>query len=286
VTITGDHDTLRVLLPHLDEVVRRHVGGTRFGIHMDADGLLTQGDPRLPLTWMDAKVDDWVVTPRRGKPVEINALWFNALKLLASWHRQFENDSSELEGIAERVKTSFNQRFWYDAGSYLYDIVDGEYGDDPSCRPNQILSLSLRYPVLERSRWQAVVDLVAKRLLTPFGLRSLAPEDPKFKAQYFGDLRARDAAYHQGTVWAWLIGPFFDAWLRVHPEKTTEARQLFTGFADHFNEECIGTISEIFDGTAPFTPRGCVAQAWSVAEVLRCLKRLSAPSTQPGLVTS
>jgi predicted glycogen debranching enzyme len=278
VSLTGDHDTLRVLMPHLDEVVRCHVRGTRFGIHMDADGLLTQGDPGLPLTWMDAKVEDWIVTPRRGKPVEINALWFNALKLLASWHRQFDDDPSELESTAERVRASFNRRFWYERGSYLYDIVDGEKGDDAACRPNQIVSLALRYPVLEESRWHPVVEVVTRRLLTPFGLRTLDVDDPMFKAQYFGDLRARDAAYHQGTVWAWLIGPFIEAWLRVHPSREADALALLNGFFDHLNDECIGTISEIFDGTAPFTPRGCVAQAWSVAEVLRCVKRLQSPT--------
>jgi glycogen debranching enzyme len=156
--------------------------------------------------------------------------------------------------------------------------VDGEKGDDATCRPNQIVSLSLRHPVLEESRWLAVVDVVTERLLTPFGLRTLAPDDPTFKAQYFGDLRARDAAYHQGTVWAWLIGPFLDAWLRVHPGRERNALALLKGFTSHLNDACIGTISEIFDGTAPFTPRGCVAQAWSVAEVLRCLKGLETPS--------
>jgi predicted glycogen debranching enzyme len=274
VETSGDLDTLRVLLPHLDDVVQCHVRGTRFGIRMDQDGLLTQGDPNLPLTWMDAKVEGWVVTPRRGKPVEINALWFNALSLLAGWHRQQGDDPHELEQIAARTKASFNQRFWYKAGGYLYDIVDGETGDDAMCRPNQILSLSLRHPVLDESRWRPVVDVVSEQLLTPFGLRTLAPDDPMFKAQYFGDLRARDAAYHQGTVWAWLIGPYIDAWLRVHPGCEGDALSLLKGFGHHLNDACIGTISEIFDGTAPFIPRGCVAQAWSVAEILRCLKRL------------
>jgi predicted glycogen debranching enzyme len=279
VTITDDRDTLRVLLPRLDEIVEKHVAGTRFGIRMDDDALLTQGDPGLPLTWMDAKVEGWVVTPRRGKPVEINALWYNALRLLASWRRQFEADASDLERTAALVKTSFNRRFWIERDGYLFDIVDGESGDDPACRPNQILALALRYPVLDESRWASVVDVVTKRLLTPLGLRTLDPSDPAFNPQYFGDLRARDAAYHQGTVWAWLIGPFLEAWLRVHPGRDREALTLLNGFAEHLNEACIGSISEIFDGTAPFTPRGCVAQAWSVAEVLRCLKRLT-PAAQ------
>ena len=274
ISTTEDMDTLRVLLPHLDEVVRCHIHGTRFGIRVDADGLLTQGDPALPLTWMDAKVDEWIVTPRRGKAVEINALWYNALELLAGWHRLLEEDGGELEAAARRARDSFNTRFWYEAGGYLYDIVDGEQGDDTSCRPNQILAIALRHPVLDERRWLEVVEVVARRLLTPFGLRTLDRGDPKFKAQYFGDLRARDAAYHQGTVWAWLIGPFIEAWLRVHPGREGDARGFLAGFAHHLNEACVGTIGEIFDGTSPFAPRGCVAQAWSVAEVLRCLKRL------------
>ena len=275
VTITDDHDTLRVLLPRLEEVVRKHMEGTRFGIRMDDDSLLTQGDPGLPLTWMDAKVEGWVVTPRRGKPVEINALWYNALILLASWYRQFDADASELERTAALVKESFNRRFWIERDGYLYDIVDGESGDDPACRPNQILALALRHPVLDESRWASMLDVVTTRLLTPFGLRTLDPADPMFKPQYFGDLRARDAAYHQGTVWAWLIGPFVEAWLRVYPGRNQEALALLDGFTGHLNDACIGSISEIFDGRTPFTPRGCVAQAWSVAEVLRCLKRLA-----------
>jgi predicted glycogen debranching enzyme len=274
VTLTGDTDTLRVLLPHLNDVVQHHMQGTRFGIRMDADGLITQGSEHHPLTWMDAKVDNWIVTPRRGKPVEVNALWFNALTLLAGWRRLVDEDPAELEFTAARVRKSFNERFWYESGGHLYDIVDGERGDDPSCRPNQIFSFALKFPVLDESRWAAVLDVVTEQLVTPVGLRSLAPGDPAYKAQYFGDLRARDAAYHQGTVWGWLIGPFIDAWLRVHPDRVADARQFLAGFEKHLNEACIGNVSEVFDGSPPFTPRGCVAQAWSVAEVLRCMKRL------------
>jgi len=276
VSMTKDEETLRELLPSLDDIIRHHRAGTLFGIHVDHDGLLAQGDPQLPLTWMDAKVGDWVVTPRRGKPVEINALFFNAVRLLAEWRRALNVPDHELDAVADRARQSFNQRFWYDAGGYLYDIVDGDAGDDASCRPNQILSFSLRYPVLDEARWPAVLDVVAKKLLTPCGLRTLDPEHPDFKAQYFGDLRARDAAYHQGTVWAWLIGPYIDAWLRVHPGAQPQARKLLDAFDAHLNEACVGSISEIFDATTPHAPRGCVAQAWSVAEVLRCLIRLQA----------
>jgi predicted glycogen debranching enzyme len=276
VTLTRDVDTLRELLPALDDVIAHHRTGTQFGIRVDQDGLLTQGDPQLPLTWMDAKVGDWVVTPRRGKPVEINALFYNAVRLLAEWRRALNVPDVELESLAERTRQSFNRRFWFEVGGYLYDIVDGDTGDDPSCRPNQILSFSLRYPVLDQSRWPAVLGVVTDKLLTPFGLRTLDPDHKDFKAQYFGDLRARDAAYHQGTVWAWLIGPYIDAWLRVHPGDHQQALKLLAGFDSHLSEACVGSISEVFDATAPHAPRGCVAQAWSVAEVLRSLIRLHA----------
>jgi predicted glycogen debranching enzyme len=286
VSVSNDGDTLRELLPALEEVVRLHLAGTRFGIRVDEDGLLTQGDPNLPLTWMDAKVGDWVVTPRRGKPVEINALWFNAVSLLASWLRFFERDASQLEAVAERTRASFNRRFWFDEGQYLYDIVDGLAGDDSSLRPNQIFALALRHPVLEQARWQRIVDVVAARLLTPYGLRTLAPGHPDFKAQYFGDLRARDAAYHQGTVWAWLIGPFIDAWLRVYPSRVHDARSFLAAFDNHLSDACVGTISEVFDATEPYVPRGCVAQAWSVAEVLRALMTLRMRPEDPRGTTS
>jgi predicted glycogen debranching enzyme len=285
VTASKDLDTLRDLLPALGEVVRYHLAGTRFGIRVDADGLLTQGDPNLPLTWMDAKVGDWVVTPRRGKTVEINALWFNAVRLLADWYRLFDRDAGELDAVAARARDSFNRRFWYAEGQYLYDIVDGEHGDDASLRPNQIFSLSLRYPILEESRWQRVVDVVEERLLTPYGLRTLAQGHADFKAQYFGDLRARDAAYHQGTVWAWLIGPFIDAWMRVHPDRRPDARAFLAAFDKHLTDACVGTISEVFDATEPYAARGCVAQAWSVAEVLRSFIKLQVTDA-PGVQAS
>ena len=274
VTLTQDFERLRDLLPSLEEIVRLHLAGTRFGICVDGDGLLTQGAANLALTWMDAKVGDWVVTPRRGKPVEINALWYNAVRLLADWCRAFDRDATHLDAVAERTRAAFNQRFWFDQGKYLYDIVDGEIGDDASFRPNQIFSLSLRYPVLDESRWQRIVDVVGERLLTPFGLRTLESGHKDFKSQYFGDLRSRDAAYHQGTVWAWLIGPFIDAWLRAYPGRREEARTLLAAFDRHLSDACIGTISEVFDASEPYAPRGCVAQAWSVAEVLRSFVKL------------
>ncbi len=280
---TGDRPTLQALLPVFRDIVDHHVRGTRFGIGVDpADGLLRQGAEGYQLTWMDAKVDDWVVTPRRGKAVEINALWYNALRLLARWLREEEGEDhvAALAAMADRVRTSFNDRFWYAEGGYLRDVVDGPAGDDNACRPNQLLAVSLDHPVLDQHRWAPVVATVREQLLTPVGLRSLAPGHPDYKRTYDGDLRARDAAYHQGTVWGWLIGPMVDAWLRVHPDDKTGARRLLEGFTDHLGEACIGSISEIFDAVVPYTPRGCVAQAWSVAEVLRCWVKTSPQRAQ------
>lgn len=281
VETTGDRDTLRVILPKLVEIAEKHLEGTRFGICVDAsDGLLHQGQPGYQLTWMDAKVDDWVVTPRRGKAVEINALWYNALRLLARWltEEQGEAAATMFSEQADRAYESFNRRFWYEAGGHLYDVIDGESGDDPACRPNQVMAISLDHPVLDPSRWEPVLQVVTDRLLTPVGLRSLAPGDKDYKAKYYGDLRSRDAAYHQGTVWAWLIGPYIDAWLKLHPEDPARARQFLDGFVPHLGEACIGSISEIFDAEEPHTPRGCIAQAWSVAEVLRCWGKTAPPA--------
>ncbi|HEY7519079.1 MAG TPA: amylo-alpha-1,6-glucosidase [Methylomirabilota bacterium] len=283
VDATGDVTTLGLVLPVLREIVGYHVRGTRFGIGADpADGLLRQGFESLPLTWMDAKVGDWIVTPRRGKPVEINALWYNALRLLERWTRETDGDAAAQPygELAAQVARAFNARFWYKDGDYLYDIVDGEQGDDAACRPNQIFAVSLPQPVLDAARWERVVEVVRERLLTPYGLRSLARDHPSYKDRYFGDLRSRDAAYHQGTVWAWLIGPFVDAWLRVHPADREGARRWIEAFRDHLKEACVGSVSEIFDAEAPFTPRGCVAQAWSVAEVLRAWLRCATPAYQ------
>ncbi|HJV64414.1 MAG TPA: amylo-alpha-1,6-glucosidase [Geomonas sp.] len=271
--ITGDRATLRLILPQMREIVDRHLSGTSFGIGVDpSDGLLKQGAPGYQLTWMDAKVGDWVVTPRRGKAVEINALWYNALQLLQKWTAE-ERDmaySQQLEQLAEQAFRSFNRRFWYQEGGYLYDVIDGEQGDDTACRPNQIFAIALDYPVLDRSRWSKVLGTVRERLLTPVGLRTLAPGHPDYKATYTGDIRARDAAYHQGTVWPWLIGPFIDAWLRVYPDEVQGARRFLEGVVGQLGEQCIGSVSEICDAEAPYQPKGCIAQAWSVAEALRC----------------
>jgi predicted glycogen debranching enzyme len=271
---TGDESMLVHLLPTMTSIVEHHVRGTSFGIRVDPrDGLLTQGAEGYQLTWMDAKVDGWVVTPRRGKAVEINALWYNALRLLQGWIERVRGDAgaSAVRERADGVYESFNKRFWIPAEGYLYDVIDGDNGSCSAlCRPNQVLAISLEHPVLDPSHWASVLDVVERRLLTPVGLRSLAPDEPEYKKRYFGDLRARDAAYHQGTVWAWLIGPWIDAWLKVHPDDRAGARRFLGGCIDALGAFGLGTIGEIFDAEPPYTPRGCIAQAWSVAEVLRC----------------
>jgi predicted glycogen debranching enzyme len=291
---SGDQLTLAIVYPTLVDIIDAHVRGTDFGIRVDPrDGLLCQGAEGYQLTWMDAKVDDWVVTPRRGKAVEINALWYNALRLIEQWARDSgDARAPEYADRAAQVQRSFNDRFWYARGQHLYDVIDMPQGggDDAKCRPNQILAVSLPHPVLARERWQTIVEAVRRQLLTPVGLRSLSPDDRDYKSRYFGDLRARDAAYHQGTVWAWLAGPFVDAWLKVYPDDVRGAREAIGGFVAHLDEACIGSISEVFDAEAPFTPRGCISQAWSVAEVLRAwvllTRRAQQPSDQPQLASA
>ena len=271
---TGDRRLVRELLPTLVGIVESHLAGTRFGIRVDQDGLLKQGANGYQLTWMDAKVDEWVVTPRRGKAVELNALWYNALRVLERWLRS-DNDN-RADGIARSAAETyrtFNTRFWNEPRGYLFDVVDGEHGDDDACRPNQVFAISLPNPVLDPSRWDSVLHAVTSQLLTPVGLRTLAPGHPDYKRRYFGDLRTRDAAYHQGTVWPWLLGPFVDAWLEQYPADVQGARRMLEPLLEHLDDACIGSVSEIFDAEAPFTPRGCIAQAWSVAELLRGLVR-------------
>ena len=272
VTITGDRETLQLILPSLYDIIEYHLKGTRFGIGVDPqDGLLKQGAEGYQLTWMDAKVGDWVVTPRRGKAVEINALWYNALRILEEWMQEGQSEAAQsLRDLADQVYQSFNARFWYAKGGYLYDVIDGEQGDDSACRPNQLFAISLKHPVLDPMYWQSTLEVVQKELLTPYGLRSLAPSHPDYKSRYDGDLRSRNAAYHQGTIWAWLIGPFIDAWLKLHPNDYVGAHQFLLGFKQHLMDAGVGSISEVFDAINPYVPRGCIAQAWSIAEVLRC----------------
>jgi predicted glycogen debranching enzyme len=275
---TGDRSLLIQLYPKLQDVIARHLAGTSFNIHVEAkDGLLAAAADGYQLTWMDAKVDGWVVTPRRGKPVEIQALWYNALKLMAAWGEELRIPHDDYEGHANRARESFNQRFWNPMTGCLYDVIDGPDGDDESIRPNQIFAISLPYPVLYQRHWEAVLEVVRNRLVTPYGLRTLSADHPDYKAQYRGDLRSRDAAYHQGTVWPWLIGHYIDACLKVRPDLIA-ARQLLQSVRDHLCDAGVGSISEIFDAEEPYEPGGCIAQAWSVAEVLRAWLRTRALS--------
>lgn len=263
---TNDEDFLEYMIPKFQQIIDNHIKGTRFGIHVDEDGLLVQGQEGYQLTWMDAKVENWIVTPRRGKAVEINALWYNALKLMETW-------TGKTSDLAKKCFDSFNKNFWYADEGYLYDVIDKDTKDQ-ALRPNQLFAISLRFPVLRVELWKPVVDIVKKELLTDYGLRTLSPRHPDFKAYYDGDLWARDAAYHQGTVWPWLIGPFIDAWLKVYPDEKEQAQKFLEILERHIDENCVGTIGEIFDAADPYHARGCFAQAWSVAEFLRAYAKL------------
>lgn len=271
---TEDYDLIRdELYPKLVDIINWHVRGTRFNIHLDTDGLLFAGETGHQLTWMDAKIGDWVVTPRIGKPVEIQALWYNALRIMQSFAERFgdEEKRDEYADMAEIAKESFVGQFWNEEGGYLYDVVNGETRD-ASLRPNQIFAVSLPSMMLDADRARKVVDRVEAELLTPVGLRSLAASDPQYVGAYIGSPLERDGCYHQGTVWGWLIGPYIDAYRKVHSkdikaEKAVAA--IIENFKDHLSEAMIGQISEIFDADAPHTPRGAAAQAWSVAEVVR-----------------
>jgi predicted glycogen debranching enzyme len=273
---TGDATLVADLLPVLRDVVAWHVRGTRYGIGVDAtDGLLRAGEPGVQLTWMDAKVGDWVVTPRIGKPVEINALWYNVLRVLAELAQPHDPAAAqEYAARADQARAAFEQRFWRPEHGYLADVVDGPDGDDWALRPNQIFAVSLPFPLLEGAEAAAVVDAVARALLTSYGLRSLSPRDPAYQGHYGGDQRARDGAYHQGTVWTWLMGAYVEAHYRVHGD-VAAVRQLLDPFAHHLCDAGLGSVSEILEGDPPHLPRGCIAQAWGVAEVLRVWRALA-----------
>ncbi len=269
---TGDRLLLKELFPTLTEMLDWHVKGTRYGLGVDdADGLLRIGEAPVALTWMNARDGDQLVTPRTGKPVEINALWYNALCSMADFTSQLEHDeeAAHWRAMAARVAGCFEARFWYESGGHLYDVVDGPNGDDAALRPNQILAVSLPYsPLKDRRKARSVVDTVARYLRTSYGLRTLSPRDPAYAHRYGGDPSARANAYHQGTVWAWLIGPFAVAHARIYGD-LAKARSFLRPLADHLADHGVGTISEIFDGNPPHTPRGCIASARSVAETLR-----------------
>ncbi len=278
VRASGDTRTLAQLLPSLRSIIAHHLRGTRFGIGVDpADGLLRQGAAGYQLTWMDAKMGDFIPTPRRGKAVEINALWYNALRLMEGWLAD-DGDvaaAAEMRAHADQAFASFNRRFWDAETRHLFDVVDGEQGDDRACRPNQLFAIALPHPVLDPAHWEDVLATAERELLTPVGLRSLSRAHPDYKENYHGDLLTRDSAYHQGTVWSWLIGPYVDAYLRVRPSDVEGARRALDGLLAHLSDDGVGYVSEVFDAEAPFAPRGCIAQAWGVAELLRCLLRTS-----------
>ncbi len=274
VQYTGDAAFIREhLYAVLKDIVEWHVRGTRYGIRVDHDGLLRAGEPGVQLTWMDAKVGDWVVTPRMGKPVEIQALWYNALRIVEDFAKNFQDPQTQrLAGeLADRAVHSFNEQFWNHGENCLYDVVDGDQRDG-AIRPNQAIAASLHYTMLSTDKARQMLDVVERELLTPFGLRTLSPRDSRYVRHYEGSGHQRDAAYHQGTVWPWLTGPFITGYVKAHggsSEARQRAKGWIEGFIPHLEVAGLGQISEILDAEAPYHPRGCIAQAWSVAELLR-----------------
>jgi predicted glycogen debranching enzyme len=265
-----------VAWPAIKRILDGYRRGTRFDIHMDGDGLIVGGTPGTQLTWMDVKVGDWVVTPRHGKPVEIQALWVKALDVGARIAARFGEPDYAMGCEKDRTRAvkSFRERFWYEGGKYLYDTIDGPEGEDPSIRPNQVYAIALCDDLLTREQATQALQIVKEHLLTPVGLRTLSPTDVRYRPRYEGGPAERDSAYHQGTVWPFLLGSFVTAWLKTFGSTTKtrrEARLFLNGIATHLREACLGQVSEIFDGDAPYHPRGCPAQAWSVAEPLRAL---------------
>jgi predicted glycogen debranching enzyme len=270
VRASGDTTTLAEFFPVLEDIVGHMVRGTRYRIGVDpADGLLAAGEPGVQLTWMDAKVGDWVVTPRIGKPVEVNALWLSGLRFIAeAAERLGRTDSASAYGaLLEKARVGF-RRFWNEDRGYCFDVLDGPAGHEAALRPNQILAARASAGALSADQARRVVQVCQAELLTPAGLRSLGPREPGYLPAYGGDQLHRDASYHQGTVWAWLIGPFIEAHLDVFGD-TDRAAAILAPFGDQLRIEGVGTLSEIFEAAAPHAPRGCIAQAWSVAEVLR-----------------
>ena len=271
---TRDDVLLRELFPVLRNIIDHHISGTRYSIRMDpVDGLLYAGDEGVQLTWMDVKIDDWVVTPRTGKAIEINALWYNALACMVNFARLLGEPDVIYADIMERVRANF-RRFWIEGRGYCYDVIDGPDGDDATLRPNQVIALALADNLLTPEQGQSVLQNCMGALLTPRGLRSLAPDHADYKPQYGGDRASRDAAYHQGTVWGWLIGPFVTACVRVYGD-TDRVHRTIAPLLDNLHEHGVGSLSEIFDAEPPHAPRGCFAQAWTVAEVLRALQLIN-----------
>jgi predicted glycogen debranching enzyme len=271
---TSDLEFVRdELYPVFADIISWYARGTRYRIKVDPSGLLASGEPGVQLTWMDAKVGDWVVTPRQGKPVEIQALWYNALCIMEELASRFADEAARnrYRHMAAVAQWSFNRLFWNEKIGCLYDVVNGG-PPDPSIRPNQIFAVSLPHSMLPRDRARRVVEKVEEHLLTPFGLRTLAPSDPQYRGRYTGGPAERDGAYHQGTVWAWLLGPFITAYIKVNgrsEEAMLQAQAWLSPLESHLAEAGLGHISEIFEGDAPHRPCGCIAQAWSVAEIFR-----------------
>ncbi|MGM0369275.1 MAG: amylo-alpha-1,6-glucosidase [Bacillota bacterium] len=268
---TGDKEFIKEIYPKLEDVIKEHKQGTSYNIQMDpTDGLLTAGEDGVQLTWMDAKVEDWVVTPRQGKAVEINALWYNSLRIFNELGTELGYSEQNLDIIA-KIEENFADKFWYQEGNYLYDVISDQDKDD-SLRPNQVFVVSLPYSLLDDEREKAVIDAAYEELYTPLGMRSLAPSDERYHGNYEGKRAIRDAAYHQGTTWGWLIGSFFEGYLKVNncsDEAKEKVLKMYQPFAEHLENYGLGTISEVFDGDFPHEPRGCYAQAWSIAELLR-----------------
>ncbi len=273
VDYTKDLDFVRDnLYEVLRDIVDWHVRGTRYRIHVDTDGLLFSGEPGVQLTWMDAKVGDWVVTPRTGKAVEIQALWYNLLRVMEGLAEKFgdEANKKQYKAMAACARKSFNELFWNEQTGCLYDVVNGDERD-ASIRPNQVLTISLTNSMVSKARAKSILRVVERELLTPRGLRTLSPKDSRYIGRYEGDSRSRDGSYHQGTVWPWLMGSYITAYVKTFGEDVGRrfATEWLNNFEDHLTEACLGQVSEIFDGDSPHTPRGCIAQAWSVAELLR-----------------
>jgi len=266
---------LKEILPVLKNIIDWHFKGTRYNIHVDEDGLLYAGEKGVQLTWMDAKIGDWVVTPRMGKPVEIQALWYNTLNIfskLLEMNGQ-EEDARIVCIDANKAKKSFLQKFWFEEGHYLYDVIDEKENPDATLRPNQLFAISLPFALIEGEQAEAVLKIMEEQLYTPVGLKSLPKSDVHYVPVYGGDTYHRDSSYHEGTVWSWLLGPYIDALMKSESEnKKAKAKKVIEDFKYHLNEGCIGSVSEIFDADEPHHPRGCVAQAWGVAEILRVIK--------------
>jgi predicted glycogen debranching enzyme len=264
---TGDLALIGEIFRVLDEIVNSYIRGTRYNIHVDSrDGLVYAGETGTQLTWMDAKIGDWVVTPRIGKPVEVNALWINALATQGKFAEALGKSKAQYSELAEAARQGF-QRFWNSNANFCFDVIDGPEGDDASLRPNQIFAVALEESLLPPEQQRAIVDICRKELLTPYGLRSLSPRDPRYRGHYGGDARYRDSSYHQGTAWGWLIGPFIQAFLRVNGD-ANQALSFLAPFENHLQVRGLGTASEIFDGDPPYSPQGCFAQAWTVGEIL------------------